>query len=393
MSLKKEVAAYKSELIALRRDFHKWPEIGFKEFRTSKTVYYYLKKLGVDNVQNVAKTGVVGTIYGKSRVGRTVIFRVNMDGMAITEDTGLSFASQNPGVMHACGHDAHLAVGLVVAKLLKSRKDEFNGCVRLVFQPNEEIAGAIDMINEGILDEPKADCALSLNFTQGLNSGRIGLTSGIVLGNTEEFVIKIKGKSGNTYSRHKSRDAALAAAKIIEAMQVLETREYDPLFPVSIMFGKVHGGNARNVVVSGIVLEGTIRFLFKNGSNTGIENVKENFERVVKSICDLMKTSYELEFIHSNSVLNNDENIVNVLKRVARLTYDENNMDDFKSLMGEDFAEFAKRIPSALTFFGINNPEKELIYPNYHPKFDIDEDILCDVTEYCYRAIIECTRM
>ena len=391
-SLREEIQGYRTEILALRRDFHENPELGYKEFRTSKVIYDYLRAQKFDDVKNIAKTGVVGTLYGKNPHGNTVILRANMDALPIAEETGLNYTSKNPGIMHAGGHDAHMAVALVVGKLLRRHKDEFNGCVKLVFQPNEEIAGALDMIDAGVLEDPVADVALSMNFTQMLDSGTVGLSDGVVLGNTEEFVLKLIGKSGNTYLPNKSIDAALGAAKVIEAVQLLETREYDPMHPISIMIGKISGGAARNIVIDQMVLEGTIRFLFPEAEND-INVVKSAFERVVKSVCDMMNLDYEVEYIHSNSSLVNNREIVKKLQRSVKLTYgSDENIVDFKSLMGEDFAEFSKRIPSAMTFFGVNNEEKNCIYPNYHPKFNLDEDILEYATEYFYRAILDLLR-
>lgn len=387
-SLKEEIEGYRTEVFALRKDFHEHPELGYQEFRTSEVIYEYLKALEFDAVRNLAYTGVVGTLFGRSPQGRTVILRANMDALPILEETGLSYASSTPGVMHAAGHDAHMAVTLVVGKLLRRHRQEFSGCVKLVFQPNEEIAGALNMIDAGVLEDPQADLALSMNFTQMIDAGKIGLSEGVVLGNTEEFVIRLIGKSGNTYLPNRSIDAALGAAKIMEAVQLLETREYDPMYPISIMFGKVHGGSARNVVIDEMVLEGTIRFLFPENEKN-IEVVKAAFERVIQSVCGMMGLRYELSFIHSNSSLVNNQQIVHQLRRAAGAAYGgTQNIIEFKSLMGEDFAEFGKRIPSAMTFFGVNNESTHCTYPNYHPKFNLDEEILPGAVEYFFRAIL-----
>lgn len=390
-SLKEEVALYKSELVALRRDFHKYPELGYKEFRTSKAIFDYLKDLGVEEIKNIERTGVVADISGYKLFGDTVILRANMDALPITEETNASYASQYQGIMHASGHDAQMAVALVTAKILKKHRDEFQGTVKLVFQPNEEQAGALNLIKGGILEHSNIKAALAMSFIQMIDYKKIGLSSGIVIGNTEEFVIRIYGKSGNTYLPHKSIDAVLGAAKIIENIQMLQTRKYDPFIPMAIMFGKVNGGTSRNVVVDNIVLEGTIRLL-SNEAGT-MDKVKSDFRRVVADVCHMMDLKYELEFIFSNSELSNDEMIVDTLKRMGRLTYGRSDsIIDFKSLMGEDFAEFAKRVPSVMTFFGINEIEKCYIYPNYHPKFDFNEDIMLDATEYFLRSIIDLLR-
>ena len=392
LSLKDEIEGYRTEVLALRKDFHEHPELGYQEFRTSEVIYDYLKTLHFDTVRNISKTGVVGTLFGRVPEGKTVILRANMDALPILEETGLNYASKTPGIMHAGGHDAHMAVTLVVGKLLSRHRQEFSGCIKLVFQPNEEIAGALDMIHAGVLEDPPADAALSMNFTQMIDAGKIGLSEGVVLGNTEEFVLRLIGKSGNTYLPNRSIDAALGAAKVMESIQLLETREYDPMHPISIMVGKIHGGSARNVVIDEITLEGTIRFLFPEGQES-IDTVKSSFERIVRSVCGMMRLNYEISYIHSNSSLVNHRQIVQNLRCAARDTYGEQqNLVDFKSLMGEDFAEFGKRIPSAMTFFGVNNEKTQCVYPNYHPKFNLDEDILPGAVEYFFRAILNLLR-
>ncbi len=371
----KEVADFESELIALRRDFHENPEPGFKEFRTSKIIYDYLKKLDME-VKNIAKTGVVGLLKGTDGEGKTILLRANMDALPVDEMTGLSFSSQNEGVMHAAGHDGHMAILLVTAKVLARHRNEFKGNIKFVFQPNEEEAGALDMIEEGVLENPDVEAAFAVHLWSSIKSGRVGLSAGPVLGTTEEFEITILGKAGNTSAPHKGKDAILAAAKVIDGLQMLVTREYDPLAPIAVMIGQINGGKARNIIADHVKLGGTIRFLFPDEKNSK-GRVLADFERVVKGICDSMAVEYSIEFIPSNPSLINDGMLVSVVKKSIEATYRaDNNIDEFKSLAGEDFAEFSQRIPSVMTFLGIKNPQAGSVYPNHHPKFTIDESIM-----------------
>jgi len=372
----RETNDFESELKALMHDFHENPELGFNEYRTSKIIYDYLKKLNIE-VKNIAKTGVVGILEGQFGMeGKTVLLRANMDGLPMDEQTELPYSSKNEGVMHAAGHDAQMAMLLVAAKMLARHRDEFKGNIKFVFQPNEEEAGALDMIDAGVLDAPKVDAAFALDFWNELSSGEVGLSGGPVLGTTEEFEIRIFGKAANTSAPHKGRDAIMAAAKIIEALQMLETREYDPLHPMTIMIGQINGGKARNMISDYVKLGGTIRFLFPDEQKIKTK-VIGSLKRVIKSVCDMCMVDYDIVFIPSNPSLINDPSLVKVIKKCVKEIYGSGDcIKDFKSLVGEDFAEISQRIPSVMTFLGVHNAEKGIIYPLYHPKFMIDEDVM-----------------
>ena len=254
----------KAKFIALRRDFHENPEIGFKEFRTSQIIYGYLKKLDIE-VKNIAKTGVVGIVRGTAGEGKTILLRSSMDALPVEEKTGLPFSSVNEGVMHASGHDGQMAMLLVAAKILSRHRTEFEGNIKFVFQPNEEVTGALEMINAGVLESPAVDAAFAVQLWNQIESGEIGLSSGPVIGTTEEFEITVYGKSANTSLPHTGKDAILGAAKIIDSLQALCTREYDPLCPMAVMVGKISGGTARNIISDRVEMGGTIRFLFSGG--------------------------------------------------------------------------------------------------------------------------------
>lgn len=373
--IEKETNGFESELKALRRDFHENPEIGFKEFRTSKVIYDYLKKLDID-VKNIAKTGVVGVLKGTAGEGKTILLRANMDASPVDEKTDLEFSSKNEGIMHASGHDGQLATLLVVAKMLSRHKTEFKGSVKFIFQPNEEGAGAVDMINEGILENPDVDAALALAFTNDILSGHIGLSSGVVLGVTEEFEIELFGKSANTSAPHKGKDAILTASKIIDSLQLLVSREYNPLYPIAIMIGRICGGKARNFIADKVNMGGTIRFLFPDGQSRK-EEVMDSVERVVKSVCELCSMDYKIRFITSNPSLYNNPELVKMFKECAeKIFVNSDSINEHRGLMGEDFAEISLRVPSVMAFLGIYNESKGLIYPMYHPKFNIDEEVM-----------------
>lgn len=388
IDIKKEVIGFESELIALRRDFHENPELGFKEFRTSKIIYDYLKKLKME-VKNISRTGVVGILNGKRGAGKTILMRASMDALPMQEKTGLSFSSVSAGVMHASGHDGDMAVLLVIAKVLARHRDEFKGNIKFVFQPNEEEAGMLSMIDDGILENPTVDAAFALRHWGAIESGRLGLTAGAVLGTTEEFEITVYGKSGNTSAPNTGKDAIMCAAKIIDALQFLETREYNPMHPMVIMIGQISGGTARTIISDEVKMGGTIRFLFPDEKESK-DKVLSAFKRVIRGICDTYSMEYKVEFIPSNPSLMNDKNLVYLIKSAAITTFGtEYNIDNFTGLMGEDFAEVSHRVPSVMTFLGVRNKEKGNIYPQGHPQFNIDEEIMKFSAELHIRAAIK----
>lgn len=388
LDVRKEVYAFESELLALRRDFHENPELGFKEFRTSKIIYDYLKKLDME-VKNISRTGVVGLLRGSKGAGKTILIRASMDALPIQEKTGVAYSSSAEGVMHASGHDGDMAVALVAAKILARHRDEFKGSIKFVFQPNEEEAGILTMIDDGILETPTVDAAFAIRHWSYLDSGRIGLSPGTVLGITEEFEITVFGKASNTSSPHTGKDAIMCAAKIIDALQFLETREYNPMNPMAIMIGRISGGSARTIISDEVKMGGTIRFLFPDEQDKK-EKVISAFKRIVRGVCDTYSMEYRISFIPSNPSLINDKKLVYLMQNSAVKTFGtEYNVDSFHSLMGEDFAEISQRVPSVMTFLGIRNDEKGIVYPYYHPKFNIDEDVMKYGVELQIRAALK----
>lgn len=372
--IKENVILLEKELIELRRDFHMHPELGFQEVRTSKIVYDYLRELGLD-VKMVAKTGVVGILKGNSP-GKTVMLRADMDALPQNENTNLSFKSVNTGIMHACGHDGHIAMLLVAAKILSKYKDKIKGNIKFVFQPNEEEAGALDMINDGVLENPKVDAAFGIHLWTPLKSGELGLAEGPVMAALEEFEIQILGKSGHTGSPHTAKDPILASSYIIQSLQSIQTREIDPLIPITIMIGRINGGTGRNIISDKVEIGGTIRFLFEN-EEVEKKALLEKFERVIGGICNAMSVEYSLKFIPSNPALQNNGRMVSYVRAASIETYGiDDNFVEYRCMAGEDFAEFSQRVPSAFYFIGNGNEEKDTMYPHHNPRFDIDEDTL-----------------
>lgn len=387
MDVKKEVAAHEEEMIDLRRDFHRHPELGFQEFRTADIIADYLRDCGLDVSEQVARTGVVGVLQTKDS-DQTVLLRADMDALPIDEENDIPYKSTNPGKMHACGHDGHLAMLLIAAKILTKHKSEIQGNIKFVFQPNEETGGARLMIKEGVLENLDVDAAFGVHLWTPLRSGQIGVSSGDVMGGLYEFELIIRGQGGHTSAPQSAVDPILSASKVIQAVQEIQTRETDPLNPTVIMFGEINGGTATNIIPEEVKLGGTIRYLRQKNEGDST-SLKEKFERKIKQVCYTSGTEYELQYIASSPPVHNDEKIGDLVKISAKQTVGSSeNIVGCINLAGEDFAEFTQLIPSCFYFIGTGNKEKHTDYPHHHPRFNIDEDTLAIGVEMHVRNVL-----
>ncbi len=385
MNIKSEIKNLREELIRLRRDFHMYPELGFQEFRTSGIVADYLEKCGLEVKRNVAKTGVVGLLKGH-QPGATIVLRSDMDALPVTEETGLPFKSLNEGVMHACGHDGHMSMLLVAAKILSNHREEIKGNIKFVFQPNEEDAGAEVMIQEGILEDPKVDAALGLHLWSPIETGKIGIVPGPIMASSYYIKLVVHGKGGHGGAPHTAINPISCAMDIMQAAQRMQTQELDIMEPTVITFCKINAGTSQNIIPEKVELEGSLRCLHE-----GTEEVQKRFKELVKSVCDAHRTTYELEFKCGNILLSNDANIAQLVKNAAAEAVGKDNILDSKIsvMLGEDFAEFCVRVPSAFYFVGVADKEKGTHYPHHHPRFSIDEDALSIGVEMHIRGALE----
>ena len=368
--------AYRDELIALRRDFHRHPELGFEEHRTAEVIETYLMALGLVT-QRVAGTGVVALLEG-ARPGPVLMLRADMDALPVAEATDVDYASQNPGVMHACGHDAHMAMLLVAAKILCQHRADIAGSIKFVFQPNEEIAGALAMIEAGVLDDPRVDAAMGIHVWTPVPSGRIGITAGPVMGGLDVFKMTIFGKGGHTGVPEDAIDPVLAAANLIQTVQMIQTREISDLRSTIIMFGRICGGTKSNIIPDQVALEGSIRFLYQGGPES-IEQPTERFVRIAHDVCRTHRCTCEIEITHENIPLINDPALAALARITAEAVFgDAGAVIDNQTIASEDFSEFSARVPGVFMFLGAGNEAKGTTISHHNPRFNIDEDVLLD---------------
>jgi len=358
---------------ALRRDFHRHPELGFQEVRTSSIVAQTLRELGLEVTTGIGKTGVVGMLEGQ-RAGPVVLLRFDMDALPVHEETGADYASQNPGVMHACGHDGHTAVGLTVAKLLHAHSQNMAGSVKLVFQPAEEgLGGAQAMIDDGVLESPSPDFALALHLWNEKPLGWLGIHAGPVMAASEIFKVSLTGKGGHGASPHLSVDPVLAAAHVVTALQGIVSRNIAPLEAAVVSVTSIRGGEAFNVIPSTVEMLGTIRTFLPEVR----QRVLERFPQIVEGVAGGMGCQANVEITSITPAVVNEARIAQGVEEAARQLWPGQPVDrDFQSMVSEDMALMMQRVPGCYFFVGSANPAKGLDAPHHHPRFNIDEDAL-----------------
>ncbi|PKL10279.1 MAG: amidohydrolase, partial [Spirochaetae bacterium HGW-Spirochaetae-8] len=374
------------ELLALRRDFHAHPELGFQEFRTSRKIEQFLKSLGMEPMK-VSTTGVVALLKGRTDNGPVLLMRADMDALPVEEQTGLPFASEHSGLMHACGHDAHLAMMLTAARILTERRDSFDGTIKFVFQPNEEIAGAQIMIDDGVLENPNVDAAMGIHIWSPLPSGTIGVKSGAVTSSMDVFKVTIKGRGGHTGYPDSAVDPVICAAAVVQQVQTIQTRLVSPMKPIALMFGRIAGGTKNNIIPDTVELEGTIRYLFatKPGSP---DNPTDKFKRMVTDICNVYGCTCSFEFNHENDAVVNDPTMTVVAYDVAKGIVGEANVVEHASMACEDFAAFGEHVPATFAFIGTANEAVGSNFPHHNPRFTIDEETLPIGVEFLVEAAL-----
>jgi amidohydrolase len=371
------------ELITLRRDFHAHPELGFEEIRTSGIVENYLQDLGIP-IYRVAKTGVVGLIEGSSKMP-VLMLRADMDALPVQEENEVPYQSMTPGVMHACAHDAHTATLLIAAKILMQHRNQISGTIKLVFQPNEENAGALPMIDAGVLEDPKVDAAIGLHFWTPIPSSMVGLSAGGVMAGLDIFEITIIGAGGHTGYPETAVDPVIAAADLVQTAQRIQTREISVMKPTAIMFGKINGGTKANIIPDSVILEGSIRTLYDDHDDRPILRLKQLAEHVAAT----HGCKCEMKWFRENIPLINDAAMTQLMTEVAHeVMGGRDQVVPYASMASEDFSEFSARVPGVFAFVGTGNEAKETHYPHHHPRFNIDESVLVTGVELMVKSAL-----
>lgn len=361
------------DVIKNRRAIHRYPELALQEYKTSELIIKKLKKLGLEVEANVDKTGVVALLRGDIP-GKTVALRADMDALPILEETDYEFKSVNKDIMHACGHDAHVAGLLGAAEILSHLTQYIKGNVKFIFQPSEEsnLGGAKVMIEAGVLENPKVAAVIGLHVDPSFLAGEIGYREGAFFATGGGFEIKIKGRGGHGAEPHKSIDAILIAVEIIQAFQTISSSRLDPMEPFVLTVGTIAGGSKANIIADTVTFGGTFRCFKSEIASKALEQM----ERIVENITKAYFASYEFEHEIGGAPLYNDPYVTKIAKKSAVEIVSENNVRHVsKVLLGEDFAYYSHLVPSTFLMLGVGYKNKEN-YPLHHPKFHLDEKAL-----------------
>lgn len=374
-------------LIATRRDLHRHPEIGFEEVRTAGIVTERLRAAGYDLRTGVAGTGVVGTLRGGAGPGPVLLLRADMDALPVEEETSHDFRSTVPGKMHACGHDAHVAIGLAVAERLARRADDLPGEIRYVFQPAEEgLGGARRMVAEGVLEG--VDAAIGLHVWSGLPAGTVGVVDGPQLASFQDFRITVTGRGGHAAMPHETIDALHAAAQIVVALQSIVSRNVSPLDHAVVTVGAFHAGTASNVIAGAAELRGTTRAFTPEVDAMLRERVVGLAEGIAASLGAVAKVEFKDLFVPPTA---NDPALAALVRRVATEVVGPDLVHAgpaIRTMAAEDFAEFSTRVPGCFFFVGGADPSIDAVHPHHSPRFDISEKALPVGVEVLERAAV-----
>lgn len=356
------------ELRQMRRDLHKIPELGLKEYKTSAYIREKLEGFGITELETWLETGVVAVIRGKGK-GQAVAFRADMDALPVTEQTGCDFTSEHVGCMHACGHDGHVTVLLGFAKYLQEYKDELENDVALIFQPAEEGPGGAQLlVDAGLFEKHPVRCIIGCHIFPQVPQGKVACRKGAMMARNGEVDVHIYGESAHGAQPQLGHDAVLAAGAVITGLHTILSRNVSPLDSGVLTFGAIHGGEACNIIAKEVKLEGTMRAF----SDEAYETMTKRVQEVASGIAAGYGCKGEAVFRHMYRVVDNDPKLVELLQEVAGDAYEETP----PYMLAEDFSLYLQKVPGMFFFLGSGNAEKGYTHSLHSAQFQFDEEIL-----------------
>lgn len=386
--LKAEIAARHGELVELRRYFHERPETAFEERETARDIAERLRRSGLEVMEGVGKTGVVGLLRGEAGPGKTLLVRADIDALPVTEANDAPYRSRNQGKMHACGHDAHIAIALTLADVLGRHRGELAGNVKFAFQPAEELAaGAKPMIADGVMRDPEVDGVIGLHIWSQTPVGDVAIQEGPFFASADHVVLRVRGRGGHGAMPHLNVDPLVAAAQIVVALQTLISREISPFHPAVITFGSIHGGTASNVTADEVELQGTVRAY----DVADRDHLLRRIEEVAGGIAGALRAKAELTMKEGIPACVNDPEMTALVRRAAEATAGEQHISrgDQRQSVSDDMALFLRAVPGCYFLLGAGNADKGFTAPHHSAHFDIDEDALPIGVEVMARAALE----
>jgi len=380
------IDSIKDQVILWRRHLHQNPEVSYHEGETSQFIYNTLLSFGNLEVTRPTKTSVMARLIG-NQPGKVVAIRADMDALPIQEETAFDYASQNPGVMHACGHDAHIAMLLGVAKLFCGMQSDVTGELRFIFQHAEELfppGGAEELVEAGVMEG--VDAIIGGHVWAPLEVGKVGLTYGPMMASPDSFYLTIKGEGGHGAMPHQTIDAILIGAEVVVNLQHIVSRNIDPLDQVVVSVCRFVGGTSNNIIPNKVQIDGTIRTLDPKLR----QEVPLLLERIVKGVTSAHGADYDLKVIQGYRQVINDQSVVQVLEETVREVLGDEALEFVRPSMGaEDFSAYMQKATGAFFFIGGGNKEKGYVYPHHHPCFMIDEDALQNGMKIFIKAAIK----
>ncbi|MCZ2223097.1 MAG: M20 family metallopeptidase [Chitinophagales bacterium] len=362
---------YQEEFIAIRHHLHRHPELSYQEFETSKFVQQKLSELNIP-FSIMATTGVVGIIKGRNPDKKIIALRADMDALPITEENDVPYKSVNNGVMHACGHDVHTTCLLGAAKILQELKDEWEGTIKLIFQPGEEKnpGGASLMIKEGVLENPKPQGIIGMHVHPGLNLGKFSFRTGRIMASSDEIFITIKAQGGHAAAPHLTADTILIASQIIVSLQQIISRNNNPISPSVLSFCAFNGGSTTNVLPSEVNIKGTLRAMDETWRFKAHDLIKKQ----ATAIAEGMGATIDVKIDVGYPTVDNDENLTTTAWQLADNFFGKENVEETELRMGaEDFSFYTQQIPGCFFRLGVRNEAKGIIHNVHTPLFNIDE--------------------
>lgn len=368
-NFKQEALAIFDEMVHMRRELHQFPELGFEEHYTSLRVTQQLQELGLEVQTGVGQTGVVGILEGEQE-GPTVLMRFDMDALPIQEANEVEYISQNPGRMHACGHDGHVSMGLGLAKIMSQHREKIHGRLKFVFQPAEEgLGGAFAMIADGVLENPRPDVAFAMHLWTPLELGTIQVTTGPAMAASSIFTLTVRGRGGHGAAPHQAVDPILAAGHIITALQSIVSRNIDPQESVVISLGQVLAGTTFNVIPEQVEIKGTVR----SYSNEVHRALYRRILEMANNMAAAFNCTVSLETIVIVAAVVNEAEPAARVRSAAQKMVGAENVIDKREMASEDMGYMLEEIPGCYFFIGARNEEKGFHYPHHHPRFNFDE--------------------
>ena len=387
MDLSERLKRMQDEAVAIRRDLHRHPELGFQEVRTAGIVAAHLRELGAAVRTQVGKTGVVGTLEGGSP-GRSILVRADMDALPIAEDTGSDYASHVPGVMHACGHDAHTTIALMASKALAELRHQFNGTVSFVFQPAEEgLGGARAMLKDGLLEMVKPDVALALHVWEEARAGQAGVTPGPVLASSDGFTATFSGRGGHGAKPHLSDDVITAASHFVTAIHTVVARNVDPVDTAVVSVGQFNAGSTPNTLPAKAELNGTVRTYRPEVRSAVLDRVRA----LGQGIAAAFGVDLDCQIAGGTPAVVNDPAVTAIVRATAEdMLGPENVLTNAHIMASEDMALILQQVPGCYIFLGVRGKGDAVQHPVHHPRFDLDERALIVGAELLVRSTLKC---